>query len=41
MVTRAYVNAHYGELPDSPEALAAMQSAVDRMIASVAKGRAD
>jgi hypothetical protein len=38
-VTRAYVNAHYGELPDSPEALAAMQSAVDRMIASVTKER--
>jgi hypothetical protein len=35
LVTRTYVNAHYGELPDSPETLTAMQNAVERMIASV------
>jgi hypothetical protein len=35
LVTRTYVNAHYGELPDSPETLTMMQSAVDRMIASI------
>jgi hypothetical protein len=35
MVTRAYVNVHYGELPESREALSAVQDAVERMIASV------
>lgn len=35
LVTQAYVNVHYGELPDSPDSLAAVQRAVERMIASV------
>jgi hypothetical protein len=35
LVTRTYVNAHYGELPDNPETLNMMQNAVERMIASV------
>jgi uncharacterized protein DUF4129 len=34
MVTWAYVNVHYGELPESREALSAVQDAVERMIAS-------
>ena len=38
-VTRAYVNVHYGELPDSPDEVAAVQNAVERMIASVEAAR--
>lgn len=34
-VTRAYVNVHYGELPDSPDEVTAVQNAVERMFASV------
>ena len=36
LITRAYVNTHYGELPETQNALTAVQSAVERMIASVA-----
>jgi len=35
LVTQAYVNVHYGELPDNPDALAAVKHAVDQMIARV------
>jgi hypothetical protein len=34
MITQAYVNVHYGELPESREALSDVQNAVERMIAS-------
>jgi Domain of unknown function (DUF4129) len=34
-VTRAYVNVHYGEVPESGEALSAVRDAVERMLASV------
>ena len=34
LVTHAYVNVHYGESPDSPDALAAVSTAVETMLAS-------
>ncbi len=37
MITRVYVDTHYGELPESQEALSEAQSAVERMLASVEK----
>jgi hypothetical protein len=36
LITQAYVNTHYGEVPETQDALSAVQSAVERMIASVA-----
>jgi hypothetical protein len=36
LITQAYVNTHYGEFPETQDALSAVQSAVERMIASVA-----
>jgi hypothetical protein len=36
LITQAYINVHYGELPETQDALSAVQSAVERMIASVA-----
>jgi hypothetical protein len=36
LITQAYVNTHYGELPETQDALSAVQSAVERMIASAA-----
>ncbi len=38
MITMAYVNVHYGELPESREALSDVQNAVERMIASTEPG---
>jgi hypothetical protein len=34
LVTVAYVNVHYGELPDSPQGFSAVKDAVDEMLAS-------
>ncbi len=41
MVTRAYVDVHYGELPEDGEALSAVQNAVERMLASVETDRTE
>ncbi len=39
LVTRAYVNVHYGELPDNPDALTAVKAAVDRVLDSIQERR--